>query len=359
MFTIDDFPFPKGDPDAIKLMTIMANLYKERDSAVRLVALFGIDEIKIIPNLSPLDLWDFLLGELAKMDKVRECVQAARDAHSDNTYVSFLDKLLSAPRTRFEVSGDFDPWEYLGLFDRTIESDLLSQMLFPFDSPPPLPPIVIGVLAERADEHNYFVRQVSAGILDRFLGKTGASLENDLLDWSPDPRVTAEFEIRKIAKKKFVNGRDEIDKVVAQLGPAVAGRTTILALSTENLRQQGVSEKLTEYLAFWSKFGTHAPPPVLCIVVVRWDDAHFSPAEAEPLLTKVFDQVSGGLTVVKPVTLSLCEVGNFDGWQNALTGNGRKINQVKYEQFKNLFKATFRLGELKERLLLPEGRIYI
>jgi hypothetical protein len=270
VFRIDEFPFPKGEPDGIKLMKIMADLYGDRREAVRLVAPFGVEENKISRGLAPIDLWDFLLDELAKIKKVRECVQAARDQYSDNANVPFLDKLLNT----FDVSGDFDPWEHLHLFDRTLESGLLFQMLLPFVTPPPLPPIVISILAERADEHEYFIRNVSTGILERFLGKTGASQESDLLQWVPDPRVTAETEIRKIAAKKPpLNERDDINKIITGLGPALAGRTTTLALSTEQLMRQGVSSKLVEFLAFWGRFGTHATPPVLYVNVVHLDDA--------------------------------------------------------------------------------------
>jgi tetratricopeptide (TPR) repeat protein len=107
VFTIDDYPFPKGEPDAQKLIRIMAGLYGNQRSATELTAPFGVDDQTIRPGLAPLELWDFLLTELAKAGKVRECVQAARDAYNTNPYVPFLDQLLSAPRTRLDVSGDF------------------------------------------------------------------------------------------------------------------------------------------------------------------------------------------------------------------------------------------------------------
>lgn len=357
MFTIDDYPFPRGEPDAQKLIRIMAGLYGDQRSATRLTARFGMDDQRIPPNLPPFDLWDYLLFELAKTDKVRECVQAARDAYSTNSDVPFLDTLLSVPRKRLDVPGKFDPWEYLGLFDRTTETDLLVEMLSPYAAPPPLSPIVIGILAERADEHDYFIRQVSSALLARFLGTACANQQSEPLDWA-DPRISAEREIRKLAKKKVGNNsdNDNIDNVIARLGPALAGRTTTLVLS--NRQFPDVSEKLTHFLALWGKFGPNAPPSVLYVIVVRYDDADPSLERTEADLTSVFDKAGGGLTVIKPVTLSMCEIGNFDIWQYVLTELGRKINPLKYDQLKRLFKATFRLAELKERLELPENRIY-
>jgi hypothetical protein len=96
VFRIDDFPFPKGEPDAIELMNIMADLYGDRRAAVRLVARFGVEERRIPPGLEPINLWDFLLNELAKNNKVRECIQAVRNEYSNNAHVPFLDKLLKS-----------------------------------------------------------------------------------------------------------------------------------------------------------------------------------------------------------------------------------------------------------------------
>jgi hypothetical protein len=315
-------------------MNIMAELYGQQRPAVRLVAAFGVGQTTIPLGLASIDLWDFLLDELAKIGKLRECIQAVISEYPGNQHVPFLKKLLSAPRKIVGMSGDFDPWEYLGLFNRTTESDLLAQMLFQFTVPPAIPPIVIGILAERADEHDYFVQHITSGILGRLLGNTSAVQPSDLLDWAPDARITADWEIRKIAERKVGNQRDNIDNVIARLGPALAGRTTILALSTEHLTRAGVSAKLAEFLAIWSKFGLHSPPLVLYVIIIRYDDTDLSLADAEPLLASVFATASNNLTVVRPVTAEL----------------GRKFDMVKFYQFKKAFNATFPLSicEMKD-----------
>jgi hypothetical protein len=96
---------------------------------------------------------------------------------------------------------------------------------------------------------------------------------------------------------------------------------------------------------------------VLYVIVVRYDDADPSPVELEPKLIEVFAKAD--CTLLKPFTLSECEPRHFPPWRGEITRLGRRFDERRYDQFVQSFRTSFRLRELKERLLQPEGRIYI
>jgi hypothetical protein len=358
VFSLDDPVFEKSEPDALQLVELMANLYKDEKEAIRFVATW-IKEIDIAPGRAARDRCEDLVVKLAGKGRLRVCVQAAYEQNKDNPHAKFLVALLG--RRKFDLGdNDEDPWEYLGLFDRSTEHSLLRNGLAL--AKPPFPSIVIGILAERADEHDYFVRHASAGLLGLLLGTTGASQDSDVLEWS-DCRISAADEIRNIAEKKSGDGfrregdtLEQLEKVIARLGPALGSRTATLELSTRDLAQEKMRAKLKEFIGYWGSFAAQ-PPAVLYVIVVRYDDADPSPLELEPKLIEVFAEA--GCALLKPFILSECEPTHFPPWRSAITKLGRKFDERRYDQFRQSFKGRFRLRELKERLAHSEGRIYL
>jgi hypothetical protein len=349
---LDDVLFPKENPDAKRLVDIMAGLYRVEREAILFAQPFGIDPRDIQPNLSPRNLWYDLLEMLARNGKLRPAIQTAREAFPDNQEVQFLDHLLALP-IQMDVIPGFDPLEYVSLFDRASESDCLRQFLFPYRTPPPLNPIVIGVLAERWDEYTYFLKTISSQILTRI---NNTRWQDEWIKWAPTADVNAEFELRKIAANKPGGDEGEVRDVIARLRPALAGRAMWLMLRSEFLRQPAMRAKLEQFLSLWGQFGMESPPPALLLAIVRYDEKDLSLAEVEPIVTSVLEQAGNGVIAIKPVTLSTFDVSQFDEWHWVLTELGKKFDQIKFAQFKEKFTATFRLRELMERL--AEDRIY-
>jgi hypothetical protein len=362
VFLLDDPVFSRDERDAIRLVELMASLYKQEGDTKRFVTTW-IKEIDILPGRAPRDRWDDLIEKLAKGHQLRACVQAVYEQNKDNPHAKFLATLLGR---KFDLGEDdeaasFDSWEYVGLFDRSTERNLLRLGLLPLTKPP-FSPIVIGVLAERADVHDFFIRHASADLLGRFLGSTGASQDSERLEWSDCP-ISAEQEIRNIAERKSVDGfkwdgdaLERLDKVIARLGPALGSRAATLELSTKDLAQETMRAKLQDFIGHWRSFPAQPQPPILYVTVVRYDDADPSPIDTEPKLTEVFAEAGCKLP---PLILSECEPKHFPPWRSAIMAHGRKFDDKKYYQFTQSFKATFRLCVLMERLRQPEGRIYI
>jgi hypothetical protein len=361
VFSLDDPLFARTERDAMQLVEIMAELYKAESDTTLFVASW-IKEIDILPHRAPRKRWEDLLEKLAKGRQLRACVQAAYDANKDIQPAKFLKGLLG--RT-FDLgdddeAADFDSGEYLHLFDRSSERTLLQVGLARLAGPL-FAPIVIGILAERADEYDYFLRRARGGPLERFLGSTGASQYGDRIEWS-DNRIDAELEIRNIAEKKSVDGYrmedgalEQLDKVIARLGPALGSRTATLELSAKGLAQETMWAKLKEFIGYWQNFAAQQRPPVLYVVVIRYDDADPSLVELESKLAQAF--VAAGCTL-KPFTLSECELTHFALWRDDITKLGHTFYDSKYDKFVKLFKARFRVAEVKERLQ-KQGRIYI
>jgi S1-C subfamily serine protease len=95
MAIVDEFPYPTDKPMAQELMRILARLYRTEREATLFTEPFGIDPLKITPNLSPLLLWNELLAGLAANGAVRAVVQATRDQFPKNPRTAFLDALLA------------------------------------------------------------------------------------------------------------------------------------------------------------------------------------------------------------------------------------------------------------------------
>jgi hypothetical protein len=364
VFSLDDPLFERKERDALQLVEAMAILYKDEAETIRFVTTWGIKEIDITFGRDARRRWDDLIEKLARGRQLRACVQAAYQENKDTPQAKFLEGLLGR---KFDLGDNdeavrFDPWEYLGLFDRSTERTLLRNGLRPL-AKPPFPSIVIGILAERADEHDYFVRHASAELLGRFLGNTGASQDSNRLEWS-DCRISAEDEIRTIAEQNSSDGVSEgggapeqLDKVIARLGPALGSRAAILELSTRDLAQEKMRAKLKEFIGYWKSFAAQPQPPVLYVIVVRYDDADPSPVELEPKLVEVFAEAD--CILLTPFILSECEPRHFSPWRSEITRLGRKFDERRYDQFVQSFRTSFRLRELKERLGRPEGCIYI
>jgi hypothetical protein len=125
-------------------------------------------------------------------------------------------------------------------------------------------------------------------------------------------------------------------------------------LRSTDLRQPGIAEKLTAFLTLFGQLGQEAPPPVLCVAIVRWDDGDPPLAEAEPVVSAAFAQArAAGMIAIDPVvTLSMCDASHFDAWQYTIAAydKNNEIDLKKLEQLKRSFNAPFRLSALKARL---------
>jgi hypothetical protein len=360
VFSLDDPLFDRNEPDAVRLIELLADLYTSVGETTGFVAPW-IKQIDIYSGKTPRDRWDDLVEKLAKRHQLRACVQAAYVQYKGNPQAKFLENLLQQSRYGDDEGAAFDPTEFIGLFDRATERNLLRVGLLAL-AKPPFSPIVIGILAEREDEPDFFVRAASAELLGRFLGTTGASQDRDPIDWS-DLRVDAETEIRNIAENKSVGGftmkgesLEEIDEVIARLGPALGSRTATLEITTRHLAMDPTRTKLKEFVGYWRRFAAQPRPPVLYIIVVRYDNADPSPAELEPKLAEVLAEA--GCKPLTPITLSECEPRHFPPWRDAVARQGRKFNEDRYLKFTQSFGARFRLRELMLRLGQPQSRIY-
>jgi hypothetical protein len=354
MTIIDEFPFPTRQPEAQELIRVMAALYSTERTAILFTQPHGVDPLTLVPNLSPINLWCNLLGQLAAQGTVRAVVKTARDrSHNNPVVTAFLDRLLAAPPSPTITAGGYDPYEFIHLFDRIDETDQVVDALTNYAAPPPLKPIVIGILAERHDEYTYFVKRINLDVLRRVY--QDAPWTDEFLDWGKTAK--AEVEIRRIAKKKLGTDVGRIEDLIARLTGALAGRSLRIEIRSDLLQQPEMRAKLEEFLSLWSQLGVHAPPPVLYVVVVRFSDADLGLAEAQALASPVFEQISDRLITVKPVMLSLCELTHFAGWQAELVEMKKIVDPVAYRRLRDAFAAaTFRLGDLMTQL--EANRIY-
>jgi hypothetical protein len=168
--------------------------------------------------------------------------------------------------------------------------------------------------------------------------------------------VTAEFELREIARNKTGVNRGHIDDVLDRLRPALAGNVMYLVLNTSDLRTEPMRKKFEEFLSLWTRLGEGAPPCVLCVSVVRFSKDDHSPEDVAPILESVFERVNLNAIAIKPVTLTLCDLRHFDDWEETLNGLGKKIIQREFQRLKSFFDQPFRLATLKDRLM--NCRIY-
>jgi hypothetical protein len=95
MAIVDEFPFPFEKPMGQELMRALAGMYRTEREALLFTQPFGIDPLKLQPNLSTVNLWHDLLENLAINNNVRPMVKAARDQYPNNPRARFLDALLA------------------------------------------------------------------------------------------------------------------------------------------------------------------------------------------------------------------------------------------------------------------------
>jgi hypothetical protein len=355
MAIVDESPFPFHKKNGEDLQRVFAGIYSDHLSALPFAASFGVDPLKITkPPLSPLDLWQQLLTELARLGKVRAAVEAVRDKLPNNPHVPFLKLLLTEQSAPILFEDETELYDYFGWFDRVDESDELAQALRDYEAPPPLRPIVMGILAEVTDEHPLFIPRLKMEVLSRIY--PNAAWPDDYTPWSKKTDITAEWEMRKIARKKLGNDSDKIklEGLLEKLGPALAGRSTRFEIRVEDFQQPDMRGKLEEFLTLWGGLGPHAPPPVLCVVLVRYRNEDASLAEMQASVQSVFKKVAGPSIAVPPVTLSPCDASNFEGWQAVLKEMGKKIDQKTYDALRKHFSSgPFRLRDLIDRARQP------
>jgi hypothetical protein len=351
MAIVDEFPFPFHKPKGEELQRVFAVYFGEYRYAVPFAAGFGVDQLKITKELSPWNLWGELLTELAKLGRVRAAVKALRDKPLNNKQATFLDLLLAEQSAPILFEHETDPHEYFGWFDRVVESDLLAQALIHVAAPPKLSPIVMGILAEVADEHPLFIPRLKQEVLNGIHSQ--ADWPDDYIVWAQSTDVTAEYEMFKIASKKF--GKIEARKIkmdgpIEKLGKALAGRGTRFEIRVEDFQRPDMRKKLEDFLALWSRLGKHSPPPVLCVVFVRYRDEDIGLAEVQAEVRAIFHKAGGQLIAVPPVTLSACDASHFEGWLTDLKAAGKTINPTTYDALRKHFSArSFRLRELIEQ----------
>jgi hypothetical protein len=367
---LDAHPFLFGVPDAQRLVRVMAALYGDSAEAIRIVGPLGFDHLSLPPGLAPLRLWEFILPELAKLEKLRACVESVFLDKPRNTELPFLKALLeakpkmilpgmggspAAARTSGASASVFRPWEFIHKFDRSDESGLLAQKFLALVTPPRLEPIVIGILAERADEYTYFVQRINSDNL-RVIS-TNVSWPNAVVHpWASNTMVTAETEMRQLALRRFGLSDRKVEDLLQKLAPQLAGRPVLIELRSGWLGQRAAQEKLADFLLLWARLGPQDPPSVLYVAVVRAEDNELSLREASPLVSAAFARASG-LVAVEPLELSLCEPTHFTAWREELEAEGKTIDDVAYKQLETSFNPPrFRLADLMKRL--ETSRIY-
>jgi hypothetical protein len=356
-------PYP--NPTLISVRAVLASLYPSASDARLVASDAGLDPSQIEFSNKSINTWFSIIEYANARDKVGAVVARARQDFPENEQLLHaLDGAAAAPAIpdAYDLDDDpgerFDALQYLDLFDRTIENGILNKGLRSLLVPPAIAPVVLGVLAEPADEHNYFLKHAAAGHLGRFLGATGASQDGETVIWG-DTSTTAEDDLLQFADRLLGGSATTIAAAQAELGPKLAGRITRLELSTGDLAQPGTAEKLGQFLALWSGLGSHQPQPILCVLVVRSYETYPSVEQSEPTLAAIFKQATG-LTVIMPVKLSLCELKHFDGWEQELGKIGRKFDARIYPRFKRQFEqAPFRLRKLREALEELKERIYV
>lgn len=349
----------------IPVRNILASLYQTAGDARRVASDAGLDTTRIAITDKSIDSWFNILNEANARYKVDALVKQALQDYGENEQLKHaLDGATAAAPDRYELDdGDEahrDALEYLELFDRIVENTSIDRGLRAYEAPPAIAPLVFGILAEPADEYDYFVKRASAEHLGRFLGATGASQDGEIVVWGDDS-TTAEDDLREFAKDILGDGVRKLTTAAVQteLGARLAGRVTRLGLSTEDLAQPGTAAKLGQFLALWSGLGPRQPQPILCVVVVRSYDAYPSVEQSESILSAVFAQATG-LTMVKPVKLSKCELKHFEGWERDIRRLGRKFDVRNYPKFKQQFEqAPFRLRKLKDALQDLKDPIYL
>jgi hypothetical protein len=363
VFLLDNPTFQREEPEANQLVERMADWYDADEPIVKLVAPW-IKHFDIRRDGTTRQRWSHLLEELARRGKLRACVQAARDEHEGNAGVEFFDKLLARGKYGDEPDdhGAFDPWEYLHLFDRSTESDHLVIALDHLDgAPPPFCPIIIGILAEPADEPDLFHRHALASVLDPIIG-SGASQDCEIVKWA-DASIPAEHEMKKLAMELLGKKLGELKNpqtFASDLGKRLAGRVTKLELTTAALSDDKMEGKLTRFLELWGDLGEQQRPPVLHVSVVRAGETHPTPAQSRIALQRAFAK-AGGSTALVPIALAMCQLTHFGPWEKEVSERGRTFDKVKYEEFKRDFTEDFRLRRFRDRLMEQrvKGRIYI
>jgi len=145
-----------------------------------------------------------------------------------------LDKIIGAQAARDSIGGNslFDPFEYLDQFDRTDESAAVDQVLMNYVAPPPIKPIVIGILAERDDEYTYLIRRLNSNVINQIYQQ--AAWQPEIMSWADT--ASADYEMRMLAFKKFGDKRSELKSLIARLGPMLAGSASQVELSATNWR---------------------------------------------------------------------------------------------------------------------------
>lgn len=373
VFSLEDIPFPIGNDDAKELRNLLADLYGSERPALGFVERFGIERRDIPLGLSASAFWNIVLDKLAESGRVRECVAAARAQYKDNPRVPFLDRLLAAPR-RYERGpgaaavgaepADYDPCEYLGLFDRVVESRLLVQGLRALRTAPApeLRPIVVMLLSEHEDQYSYFLKQANADVVGPLLGDPQPEKyvwsTPEKYTWSTDPEVTNETEIYSIAKKKIDKPGNPLPDVLPRLGEALAGKPLYFSICSECLRNKAVEDKLEQFLALWGQLGARTLPNVLYVNIERRADVDLDLTTVKAKLSAMFGRLQAGLSAVSPLTLAVCQASDIDDWRDVLVENGRTIIRANYSALQTYFrpKPTFRLRELMQQL--ETTRIY-
>src|SRR5262249_11833133 len=143
---LDDYKFAREESEAVELVKLLARLYKSDDETKQVVAPW-IEDIFIASGRAAYERWDDLAEKLAKKNLLRDFVQTVYDKNKNIPQAAFLKKLL---KQKYDLGDDeeapaYDPWEFVGLFDRSTERDLLEKGLVLLTKLP-FPPIVIGIL---------------------------------------------------------------------------------------------------------------------------------------------------------------------------------------------------------------------
>jgi hypothetical protein len=244
-----------------------------------------------------------------------------------------------------------NPLDYLHLFDRDDEHDLILEALRKFPVPPPVLPIVVPILAERDDEYSYLIERLnSAAIKDLYQGAPCGSVD---IKWTSS--ATADLEVRKVARAYHRSSvfHADMGSLIRDLSAKLAGVAFRIELVSDQLAVESTVRKLSEFLTIWAQLGPLALPPILYIVVVRDSDPSqptqsYSLATARATILAACAPLKDKLIVVEPFMLSLCLQKHIDDWRAALANFCKSTAQDAHRRLKEKIKAPkFRLREVQ------------
>lgn len=110
MSILGESPFPFHKPDGQELWRVIAGMFPVPFDAITFAQRFGVDPLDVQPNLTPRQLWYFLLQQTAIQGTTRDMVTEARNRHPRSPHAPFLTALIDDQDCIVSAEPvDFDP----------------------------------------------------------------------------------------------------------------------------------------------------------------------------------------------------------------------------------------------------------